>query len=166
MAKLEPVPVQNPSTTSGHPLDPLTAAEIESAVAILRVQRSLGQRVRFESIVLNEPPKDFVLGFEDGDAINREAFIILFDNDTSATYEAIVSLKERTVKSWAHIPGVQPRITLDEFYECEIAVKESREFRAALQKRGITDVNLVMVDPWPAGNFGVEDEQGARLSFA
>jgi primary-amine oxidase len=166
MAKLEPVPVQNPSTTSGHPLDPLTAAEIESAVAILRVQRSLGQRVRFESIVLNEPPKDFVLGFEDGDAINREAFIILFDNDTSATYEAIVSLKERTVKSWAHIPGVQPRITLDEFYECEIAVKESQEFRAALQKRGITDVNLVMVDPWPAGNFGVEDEQGARLSFA
>ncbi len=166
MANLEPVLVQNPSTTSGHPLDPLTAAEIENAVAILRVQRSLGQRVRFESIVLNEPPKDLVLGFEDGDTINREALIILFDNDTSATYEAIVSLNERTVSSWTHIPGVQPRITLDEFYECEIAVKESHEFRAALQKRGITDVDLVMVDPWSAGNFGVEEEQGVRLSFA
>ena len=148
MASLEPTQVQNLSTTSDHPLDPLTAAEIESSVAILRVQRSLGPRVRFESIVLNEPPKDLVLGFEDGDAITREAFIILFDNDTGATYEAIVSLYERTVRSWTHIPGVQPRITLDEFYECEIAVKESPEFRAALKKRGITDVDLVMVDPW------------------
>ncbi len=40
-----------------HPLDPLTAPEIESAIAILRSQRSLGEKVRFESIVLNEPPK-------------------------------------------------------------------------------------------------------------
>ncbi len=166
MANMDLTQVQNRPTTRNHPLDPLAAAEIEGAVAILRDQRNLSQRVRFESIVLNEPSKDLVLDFKDGDAINREAFIILFDNDTGATYEATVSLNERTVKSWTHIPGVQPRITLDEFYECEIAVKESHEFRAALVKRGITDLDLVMVDPWSAGNFGVEEEKGVRLSFA
>lgn len=166
MANLATTQVQDPSTPRNHPLDPLTAAEIEDAVAILRDQRNLGQRTRFESIVLNEPPKDIVLGFKVGDAVNREAFIILFDNDDGATYEALVSLNERAVKSWTHIPGVQPRITLDEFYECEIAVKGSPEFRAALEKRGIKDVDLVMVDPWSAGNFGVEEEKGVRLSFA
>ena len=158
--------VQSSPAISSHPLDPLTAAEIEGAKAILLGQRSLGERVRFESILLNEPPKDLVLGLKEGDAINREAFIVLFDNDTGATHEAIVSLSEGNVKSWQHIPGVQPRITLDEFYECEIAVKENPEFRAALKKRGITDVDLVMVDPWSAGNFGVEEEKDVRLSYA
>ena len=55
---------------------------------------------------------------------------------------------------------------MDEFYECELAVKESPEFRAAIEKRGIKDTDLVMVDPWSAGNFGIEEEQGVRLSFA
>ena len=158
--------VQSSIATTSHPLDPLTAVEIERAKAILLAQRSLGDRVRFESILLNEPPKEVVLGFKRGDAISREAFIVLFDNDTGATHEAIVTLNEGNVESWQHIPDVQPRITLDEFYECEIAVKESPEFRAALKRRGITDVDLVMVDPWSAGNFGVEDEKGVRLSYA
>ena len=158
--------VQSSIATTSHPLDPLTAVEIERAKAILLAQRSLGDRVRFESILLNEPPKEVVLGFKRGDAISREAFIVLFDNDTGATHEAIVSLNEGNVESWQHIPDVQPRITLDEFYECEIAVKESPEFRAALKRRGITDVDLVMVDPWSAGNFGVEEEKGVRLSYA
>ena len=143
-----------------HPLDPLTASEIESAVAVLRSQQSLDAKVRFESIVLNEPPKDIVLNFNGTDATGREAFIVLFENDTGATYEAVVSLDEGEVKSYKHIPGVQPRITMDEFYECERAVKESAEFRAAIEKRGIKDTDLVMVDPWPAGNFGIEEEQG------
>ena len=149
-----------------HPLDPLSAAEIEKAKAILLAERSLGLKTRFESIALNEPPKELVLGLEDGGTASREAFIALFDNETGAVYEATVSLSEDRVLSWEHIPGVQPRITLDEFYECELAVKEDSEFRAALEKRGITDINLVMVDPWSAGNFGAEYEQGVRLSFA
>ena len=89
-----------------HPLDPLTASEIESAVAVLRSQQTLGEKVRFESIVLNEPSKDLVLNFNGQDATGREAFIVLFENDTGATYEAVVSLVEGEVKSYKHIPGV------------------------------------------------------------
>ena len=158
--------IQSTPTTSRHPLDPLSAAEIEKAVAVLKEQRSLSERVRFESIVLSEPPKELILSFKEGDAVDREAFIVLFDNDTGATYEALISLNEGKVKSWDHVPGVQPRITVDEFYECELAVKKSPEFRAAIKKRGIEDVDLVMVDPWSAGNFGIEAENGVRLSFA
>ena len=165
--------VQSPSA---HPLDPLSSSEVESAVAILRAQRALGEKFRFESVVLNEPPKENILNSNGGDSnsndrngndsIGRKAFIILLDNETGATYEAVVSLDEDAVKSWTHIPDVQPRLMMDEFFECEQAVKDSPGFRAALEKRGITDTSLVMVDPWPAGNYGVEEENGLRLSFA
>ncbi|TVQ07261.1 MAG: primary-amine oxidase [Leptolyngbya sp. DLM2.Bin27] len=149
-----------------HPLEPLTPEEIAAAVAILRDEKSLGATTRFATVTLNEPVKETVMGFRPGDAIAREAFAIILDNATAQTYEAVVSLTEGAVISWQHIPAVQPPIMLDEFIECENAVKACPEFQAAIAKRGITDTSLVMVDPWSAGNYGLEDEDGVRLSRA
>jgi len=42
------------------------------------------------------------------------------------------------------------------------AVKKSPEFLAALKKRGVTDVSLVMVDPWSAGDYGVESAEDKK----
>ncbi len=149
--------------TVSHPLDPLTADEIAEASAILKEQRQLGARTRFETVVLREPDKNVTLGFRPGDPIRRDAFLVVLDNDAAATWEAVVSLDDRRVVSWEHIPGVQPRVMFDEFMECEAAVRADSRFRAAIKKRGITDPNLVMVDPWSAGNYGYEDEEGRRL---
>ena len=88
-------------------------------------------------MVLNEPAKGSVLGFKDRKQIRREAFVVLLDNDTGSTYEAIVSLTEGAVTSWKHIPDVQPKIMLDEFIECEAAVKASPEFREAIKSGGL-----------------------------
>ena len=148
-----------------HPLDPLTSEEIAGAAAILRAQRRLGPRVRFETIVLQEPPKDVVLNHKPGSATSRDAFVVILDNEDGSTYEAVVSLNEGQVTSWRHVPGVQPRIMLDEFFECEAAVRADPEFLAALAKRGITDPSLVMVDPWSAGYYGYPDEEGRRLAL-
>src|SRR5215475_12147844 len=98
-----------------HPLDPLSAQEITATVAILRASGKLGSNVRFASVVLQEPSKEVVLNFKDGDSIEREAFAIMLDNDDGATYEALVSLTSSKVKSWKHIPGVQPCVMLDVF---------------------------------------------------
>lgn len=147
-----------------HPLEPLSAEEVTAAVAIIRAERNLDERIRFPMVVLNEPPKSVVLNFKDGDEIEREAFVIILNNATGATYEAIVSLTAKAVKSWQHIPDVQPSIMLDEFGECEAVVKANPEFQEALKKRGITNADLVMVDPWSAGNYAIEDEKGRRLS--
>ena len=153
-------------TPARHPLDPLTPEEIAEAAAILKTQRDLGARVRFETIVLQEPAKETVLNFRTGDPIQREAFIVILDNDAGATYEAVISLDQGKVTSWKHIPGVQPRIMFDEFGDCEAAVKANPEFQAAIKKRGITNSDLVMVDPWSAGNYGFEEEEGRRLVLA
>src|SRR5262249_8610978 len=70
------------------------------------------------------------------------------------------------VRSWEPVPaGLQPAIMVDEFAECEAAVRRSPEFQAALRKRGVTDPELVMVDAWSAGTYGDEkpEEKGKRL---
>jgi primary-amine oxidase len=149
-----------------HPLEPLTLDELSTAADILRTQRGLGPLVRFVTIALHEPPKDVVLAFPSGGPVEREAFVILLDNEHGRTYEAVVSLSRHTVVSFDHVPGVQPAIMLDEFLECERACKADPAWQAAMRKRGITDFDLCMVDPWSAGNFGLEAEAGRRLSRA
>ena len=151
---------------ASHPLDPLTADEIADASSILKSERQLGARVRFETVVLREPDKDAVLDFRPGDFIPRSAFLVVLDNDTASTYEAVVSLDERRVVSWEHVPGVQPRVMYEEFVECEAMVRADPQFLAAIGKRGITDPSLVMVDSWSAGNYGYEEEEGRRLVLA
>ncbi len=159
----------SPATASRgarHPLDPLTASEIEEAVAILRAGRQLGPRVRFETVVLKEPAKAAVRDFAEGDVIQRDVFLVVLDNEEEATYEGVVSLNDGKVTSWKHIPGAQPRIMFDEFSECEAVVKADPGFRAALAQRGITNPDLVMVDPWSAGYYGYPEEEGRRLALA
>ncbi|MBD0269719.1 MAG: primary-amine oxidase, partial [Cyanobacteria bacterium Co-bin8] len=151
------------STPHLHPLEPLTAEEIQRAVAIVRQEKAAGDTFRFPVVTLHEPPKIAVLNYRPGEALAREAFFILLDNATGKVYEAIVSLDQNTVTSWQHIPDVQPNIMADELADCEAAVKAHPAFKAAVEKRGL-DLETVVVDPWAIGNFGFENEVGLRLS--
>ena len=91
---------------------------------------------------------------------------MFLDHDAEATYEAVVSLDEQRVTSWKHVPGTQHRVMFDQFAECEALVRANPDFQAAIKKRGITDPSLVMIEPWSAGNYGFDDEQGRRLVLA
>jgi primary-amine oxidase len=150
--------------TSLHPLEPLTAEEVTHAVSIIRAMPKIGQQIRFATVTLNEPAKSTVISFKSGDPIEREAFIVLLDNETGMTYEAVASLTRQSVLSCKPIPGVQPSIMLDEFMECEATVKACPEFQEALKRRGIANTDLVMVDPWSSGHYGVAKEEGLRLA--
>ena len=146
-----------------HPLDPLSAAEIERAWEIVRTERALGPRVRVIFIMLHEPDKKIVLAHRPGDAVERAAFVVLVDSGPGQTYEAVVSLSGGRVLSWEHVPGAQPAIVLDEFVECEAAVRADPRWQEAMRRRGITDFELAMVDSWSAGNFGFPQDEGRRL---
>jgi primary-amine oxidase len=152
---------EKPAETVVHPLEPLTVKEISAAVEILRTARNLRPSYRFVSVVLHEPPKEQVINFEGADFTDREAFVVLLDKADGSTYEAVVSLTQKAVRSWKHVPDVQPQIMLDEMHEAEAAIKADPEFQEALRKRGVTDFDLVIVDPWSAGHYG--DEEGRRL---
>jgi primary-amine oxidase len=157
--------VSTASTSTLHPLEPLSGEEIAAAVALLRAAGKLSEKSRIVLAVLHEPPKEVVLGWQTGMSAPREADVQILDNADGAVYEAVVSLTEGGVASWRQVPGVQPAVMLDEFFECEAMLKADPEFQAALARRGVTDMSLVMVDPWSAGWYGEESEQdkGRRL---
>ncbi len=152
---------------ASHPLDPLRPEEIRAAVALVKQSGKVSDKVRFVVVSLQEPAKTVVLEFQPGATWEREAFLVLLDNADGKTYEAVVSLRAGAIKQWKHIPGVQPSITLDEFFECEEMLKKEPQFQAALRKRGVTNFDLIMVDPWSAGSYGLEDDpKGLRLARA
>src|SRR5690349_7867264 len=151
------------TATVKHALEPLTAQEVSLAVALLKDHGKVTPTTRFVSVSLREPPKEVV--YTGQPVTRREANAVLFDNGTNSCFEAAVSLTERKLIGWKHVPGVQPTMTFDEQVECEQAVLASPEFKAALKKHyGIEDTRLVMVDIWSAGNYGSEEDRTRRLA--
>lgn len=154
-------------TRTRHPLEPLSVDEIAEAVAILRggapVERWEDRRFRFVEVALREPAKAVVLAAEesgDDEDLPREARAVLIDRGERATVEAIVSLSDGRVVSWDVVAEGQATLTLEEILACEQVVRQDAEFQAAMHRRGITDMDLVWVDPWP---FGVYDDEADLL---
>ena len=140
-----------------HPLEPLTAGEIETVGRILKRDRGLAASARFVYVTLREPAKDAVLRYQPGEAFEREAHVVLRERAEYKTYEAVVSLTAGEVRLWRELPGVQPAIMLEEFVATEEAVRKDARWQKAMRRRGITDFDMVMIDPWSVGYNGPED---------
>ena len=150
-----------------HPLDPLTADEIRAAVAVLRRERGVGDGWRFASIELREPAKAVVRDFTPGTPIEREAEVICWRCEDGQAYKARVALGEQSVTAWEHRPGEQPNMTVDEFHECNVALKEDPRVIEALTARGITDLDTVLIDTWAYGaHLLPEPYDDRRLGWA
>jgi primary-amine oxidase len=145
-----------------HPLDPLSTDEIRRVVAILRRDRGVGPRWRFGWIELHEPPKQTVGAYSPGDSIAREADAVCWSRDDGQTYKARVSISADQVVSWEHRPGEQGNFTVDEYLECNDALKQDPRVIAALERRGITDMDRVLVDTWAYGGLLVPEKHRER----
>ncbi|HWC39653.1 MAG TPA: hypothetical protein VG476_14040, partial [Acidimicrobiales bacterium] len=148
---------------AAHPLDPLSAEEIIAACTIVKEAQGLDDEVRYPWVTLHEPPKDIAWGHRPGDPIDRQAEVAVCERTSGAVHEAVVSLTRSAVLSWRSVPGVVPPLLVDELVFAFQAVKQDGRWQEALRRRGITDFELVQVDPWPAGNFGRDGEAGRRL---
>jgi primary-amine oxidase len=159
------VEVPASETVVTHPLEPLTSEEIAAAVGVLRDKRALPETVRFSYVVLHEPDKDALDAFESsGTPVDRCADAVLIDRATGVVSEAVVSLRSRDVVSFVDIPDVQPALLFEDCLEAILAVKEDARWQDAMRHRGITDLDSVQLDPWPAGRFGDDLEDGRRLT--
>ena len=159
-------------TKTRHPLEPLSVDELAETVAILRAGVPGGvwddRRFRFVEVALREPPKADVLaaeGLGNEHDLPREARAVLIDRAERGTVEALVSLTEGRVTSWNLIEAGQATLTLEEILACEQVVRQDSAFQAAMHRRGIRDMDLVWVDPWPFGVYEDEaDLEGRRLT--
>lgn len=145
-----------------HPLDPLTADEIQAAARVLRENAQFPAGGLFSTIVLKEPAKPEVLGYQAGAPFNRQAFSIVLDRKANRTYEAVVDLKAGRVVSWNEVKGVQPPVLPGEYEEVSKIVKADPRWQAAIRQRGIEDFGQVQIDGWAAGQVAAKHE-GPRL---
>ncbi|HEX2223259.1 MAG TPA: tyramine oxidase, partial [Thermoanaerobaculia bacterium] len=145
-----------------HPLDPLTAAEIQTAARVLAEDARFPAGSLFSTIVLQEPAKAGVLAWQPGGPIQRRASAILLDRRGKRTLEAVVDLGTGRVLSWNEVKGVQPAVLSGEYEEVGQIVKADARWQAAMRKRGIEDFGQVQVDGWAVGEAPAK-YKGARL---
>jgi primary-amine oxidase len=146
-----------------HPLDPVTAAEFLAGREVLAGAGLLGQAVRFAYYGLDEPPKDLLLA---GPAPERRLRAFLIDTASGESSDVVVSLTTRQVVGRRvldpRVDGQMPILDQD-FAVTEEAVRGDPEWRAAMARRGLTDVSKIRLCPLTAGSFDVPDEEGRRM---
>jgi primary-amine oxidase len=132
-----------------YPLDPLSGDEFTAVASILQREHGVGDGWRYASIEMIEPSKAQLREFDGGGAAPaRRARVTCFERAANATYKCTVSLTEDKVESFEHIPGVQANFTVDEFAECDQLLRSHPDVAAALSKRGISDIDLVVFETW------------------
>jgi primary-amine oxidase len=149
-----------------HPLRRLGAEEIRRARDALVGQGLVGEHTRFAYLGLEEPPKDEVLAFRPGDPVERRARAILLDTATGDARDVVVSITRGAVESSAALDPVrdgQPPIMLEDLVAVDEIVKADPGWRAAMARRGVTNLDLVRPCPLSAGAFGIQGEEGRRM---
>ncbi len=133
-------------------LEPLTADEIAKVSDLVVNHAALSDPV-FASIVLVEPPKQEILAADRERVPERLAKAIVMERPGGQVFEAVISIGRRAVESWKAIRGVHPQLLPSEYGLPDQAAKSDPRFRAGLQRRGITDLSRVRIDPVMAGHY-------------
>ena len=156
MTDTEVRPAQTPEVPA-HPLDPATGAEFLAGREILAAAGLLGDSGRFAYYGLDEPPKDEVLAGRP----DRRLRAFLLDVATGRSADVVVSLGEGRVVSHRVLEPAsdgQLPIINEEFGVVEDVVRADPEWRAAMARRGLTDVTKIRALPQTAGAFGQGDD--------
>jgi primary-amine oxidase len=131
---------------------------------VLREAERFNDSTGVALVLLNEPPKADVWAWTPGGAsLPREALVVL--RQERDTYEAVIDLRGRSVRSWQRVEGAQAPWLNREFGAVEDLVKEHPEFVEALARRGITDLTFVDCGGGPPGPFGIAGEESRRLAY-
>ncbi|TXG50214.1 hypothetical protein EZV62_022738 [Acer yangbiense] len=105
----------------------------------------------------------------------RRAKLVVYNKKSNETSVWVVELSQvHAVTRGGHhrgkvvssrvVPDVQPPMDAEEYAQCEAAVKDFPPFNEAMKRRGIEDMDLVMVDAWCVGYYSEADAPSRRLA--
>ncbi len=168
-SEVDLIPLRAAAPAPRHPLDPLTAAEIERTREILVAAGLLGEAVRVPMLLPDEPTKDELAAWRPGDPIDRRADVTLLDTTTGQVVEAVVSITHGEVAAQrphdpTQAPYGQPQYLFEEYDRAAAIVKASPQWRAAMARRGLADrIELAFCSPLAPGFVGRANEVGRRV---
>jgi primary-amine oxidase len=147
-----------------HPLDMLTGDEVVAATEVLKAAGEMPEGAFLAHVVLDEPAKDALAAWKEGDPVVRTVRALVVPGPDLSMVEARVDVTNRTVVDRWAVEGQRPALSMGEAVMAVFTTKEHPDYIAAMKKRGIEDLDNVQIDPWPAGAFGYEAEQGRRIA--
>lgn len=157
---------QTAIAATAHPLSPLTVEEVHQTRSVVDAEGLLNEATRFSYVSLREPHKEAVLAWNAGQKLPREVSLVLTDLSTLKLYDLIVDLDQRSIVQRREINAVAEGSapSFDEDLEgADPIVKADQRWVEAVRKRGITDLDKVVIIGLSAGVFGYEDEVGKRI---
>ncbi|MFT4287528.1 primary-amine oxidase [Nocardioides sp.] len=153
--------MQRKATPMHSPLfDALTAQEISIASTVIKKAGIAGERPGFGSLFTHEPDKARLRA---GERTSRQARALVLDRTSAATYDVIVDLDAQVILSSTRLVDGGAQMLAEEIEIVDRVAKADSAYVAALAKRGITDLTLVQLDPFGAGNIADVDLEGRRL---
>lgn len=132
---------------AGHPLDPLTAAEMLLVREILKSEGKLTPQLRFGMLALREPPKEAVRQQEASGQPRRTAEALLYDWGSSTPILAHVDLSRRRVIRWDSLGSREPPMRNMIRRRLKEIVGPDPRWADALQRRGIADPDHISILP-------------------
>ncbi len=136
----------------GHPLDLLTAADIDRAVELVRSKGLMRPSTTVRRLAVDE-----------GEPAERRLEIWLYHGDDRTIEELILAPADGRVISSVIVEGQRPQIGFAEIPAIQELAKSDQRVKDAAAKRGIDDTGRLQFDPWPTGNMGLEHEEGRRV---
>ena len=138
------------SDNSNHPLNILSASEISGAVSVLKKSNEDHENSSFSYISLCEPDKKLL---KENSDLERIVKIVGVDKKSNG-FEAEINISKRELIKEEKIPNnAGPTYTLAEIFGAIELTMGDENYQKALAKRGIKDLSLVQIDPWPGGGF-------------
>ncbi|KAK9469689.1 copper amine oxidase [Lipomyces arxii] len=147
-----------------HPLDPLSAAEIKAAAAIVKAAYP-DKNLTFNVISLADPRKSEFLAWsaapEKTSVPAREVDIVALEAGVSGVWEGLLDLTAGKVLSFELVTGVQPILTIDDLSKVERVIRSVPSVIEQCVISGISadEMDKVYCDPWTIGydeRFGTE----------
>ena len=137
-----------------HPLEQISANEINDAVHICKSAEGFDEGSLFVGISLVEPTKDFLRSYREGQEFSRQLKIRGIDSKSDGGFVAIIDVSSKEIISLDRVSEkAQTTYSMAEVFMALELTKADERYQEALKKRGITDMELVQIDPWPGGGI-------------
>ena len=146
-----------------HPLDGLTTSEYWTVYDALKAAGHLPANTMFASVLLHPPPKASTLSWRVGQALVRQADVILLRENK--TYTALVDISARKIAVFEELKNAQAPFTTSELMGADGYIKSDPRVIEALAKRGIKDLNTIQCIALPVAYRSVAEQATQRIGF-